>query len=151
MALTAITSISSLTLYPSYAIAIGMVLPPFLWFWFPLGLHGLRAILVFISVLTVFVLRVAHLRVASIHAPSAAYAFLHCCFSMRTYRALLWYNISAFVFVETYMWSVSDDKRLTRGWVKLTASTWGFRTYHAVSHGGQKPVGLPVKARFYVF
>lgn len=106
------TKAALVSLSTSYATAVIMSRPSLLWFWFPLSIQGIRAGMIFMSVLTVFVLRVANLRVGSLQTPSSAYAFLRGCFTWRPYRTLAWYVVSAFIFGEVYMWSTTEDKRL---------------------------------------
>ncbi|KAI9829064.1 MAG: hypothetical protein M1832_000087 [Thelocarpon impressellum] len=61
-----------------------------LWFWFPFGSTGIRTLLLFISALAVFILRVAQLHVGTV----------------------AWYFFSAWWFSEVYVWSSSKDAEL---------------------------------------
>ena len=96
----------------SYAAAI-FVSPFSLWFWFPLSFRGIKAGLIFLSVLMVFVLRIANLRTASRQAQSPAYAFLKGLRDGRRWQTLLWYALSAWLFVEVYIWSAAPAKQLS--------------------------------------
>ena len=82
------------------------------WSWFPLGPTGLRTCLLFMTVLGVFILRIANLRLASRQASSAAYEALEYFLSKAPYKTLAWYTFSAFIFSETYIHSTSDSKEL---------------------------------------
>ena len=84
-----------------------------LWSWFPLGPTGFRTSLLFLSVLGIFVLRIANLHVASRCTLSPAHQFVQSCFSKHTYKALGWYLFSALIFSETYIWTATADNDLS--------------------------------------
>lgn len=82
------------------------------WSWFPLGPTGARASLLFISVLCVFILRIANLRVAARQASSSASDLVGCLFTKGAYKTLVWYMLSSFLFCETYIHSTDHSKEL---------------------------------------
>ncbi|KHJ36106.1 putative nuclear envelope protein [Erysiphe necator] len=84
------------------------------WIWFPLGATGLRAILLFISTLCIFLLRVAQLHIGFRTSYSGWHTFRSYAFRFQTLQTAVWYCISAFLFCETYIWSSSQEAGLSR-------------------------------------
>lgn len=85
------------------------------WSWFPLGLTGIRTLLLFICCLAVFILRVAQLHIGARTAPSEFDAFWQCAWSRNVAQTLFWYLSSAFLFCEVYIFSTAQGANLA--WV----------------------------------
>ncbi|TQS37464.1 hypothetical protein Golomagni_02059 [Golovinomyces magnicellulatus] len=84
------------------------------WVWFPLGKTGLRAGLLFIPALCIFLLRVAQLHVGYRTSVSGWDTFKSHAFRFQTIQTATWYCISAYLFSEIYIWSASADAGLSR-------------------------------------
>ncbi|EMD68385.1 hypothetical protein COCSADRAFT_196339 [Bipolaris sorokiniana ND90Pr] len=104
---------SKYTLLLCYAIAcwMGEWANP-LWSFFPLGLTGIRTLLLFLSALSVYVLRVSQWHVGPRQTPTQAQTFTKYFFRLSTVVTLLAYAFSAMIFVETYIWSRGPKDRL---------------------------------------
>lgn len=85
------------------------------WRFFILGRPGIRMLLLFLSVLTVFIIRLANLQVGERNTTSGVETIYQHLTAPRTYITLWWYLISAFLFGEVYIWSRGNDAHL--GWV----------------------------------
>ena len=102
------------------------------WFWFPLGPAGIRTLLLFLSVLSIFVLRVAQLHLGKAGGvakgekgtesatgarttASPFQTFTRYFFRLNTIQTLGWYLFSAWWFSEVYMWSAPESANL--GWI----------------------------------
>lgn len=85
------------------------------WRFFVLGRPGIRMMLLFLSVLSVFIIRLANLHVGERNTASGIETLYQHLTAPRTYNTLWWYLISAFVFGEVYIWSRGNDANL--GWV----------------------------------
>jgi len=85
------------------------------WRFFPLGRPGIRTMLLFISVLSVFIVRLANLQVGERNTTSGVETLYQHLTTARTYTTLFWYLVSAFVFGEVYIWSRGHDAHL--GWI----------------------------------
>lgn len=83
-----------------------------LWSWFPLGPAGLRALLLFIPCLAVFIVRVANMHIGECTANSRAETVYAQLFSGRSLHTLIWYVFSSWWFGEVYIWSRSDSASL---------------------------------------
>jgi nucleoporin NDC1 len=83
-----------------------------LWLWFPLGLTGIRTLLIFLSALTIYVLRVAQWHVGRRQTQTRAETFAKYFFRPATLITLVAYAFSAMMFVETYIWSRGTKDRL---------------------------------------
>jgi nucleoporin NDC1 len=83
-----------------------------LWLWFPLGLTGIRTLLIFLSALTIYVLRVAQWHVGRRQTPTQLATFSKYFFRLSTLTTLMAYSFSAMMFVETYIWSRNVKDRL---------------------------------------
>ncbi|KAF2150549.1 hypothetical protein K461DRAFT_258999 [Myriangium duriaei CBS 260.36] len=82
------------------------------WSWFPLSLTGIRTGLLFVSSLTVFVLRVAQIHVGTRTNSSFASSVWSVGLNKRTFWTIVWYWVSAFLFSETYIFSTADKANL---------------------------------------
>ncbi|MCJ1244344.1 hypothetical protein MMC30_001542 [Trapelia coarctata] len=96
------------------AIAIGDK-SSILWSWFPLGPAGIRTLLLFITSLSIFVLRVAQLHFGSRITDSPFETFRQYAFRFNTLQTLGFYYFSAWWFGEVYMFSVPQSADLS--WV----------------------------------
>jgi len=104
---------SRYTLLLCYAIACWMgEWNNLLWLWFPLGLTGIRTLLIFLSALTIYVLRVAQWHVGRRQTQTRAETFTKYFFRPATLVTLIAYSFSAMMFVETYIWSRGTKDRL---------------------------------------
>ncbi|MCJ1475215.1 hypothetical protein MMC13_003875 [Lambiella insularis] len=86
-----------------------------LWSWFPLGLAGIRTLLLFIAGLVIFILRVAQLHFGARTAYCPFQTFSEHLIRFETLQTLACYFFSAWWFSEVYMWSVPASADL--GWV----------------------------------
>jgi nucleoporin NDC1 len=85
------------------------------WRFFVLGRPGIRMMLLFLSVLSVFIVRLANLHVGERNTTSGVETLYQHLTAARTYNTLWWYLVSAFVFGEVYIWSRGNDANL--GWI----------------------------------
>lgn len=86
---------------------------PVFWSWFPFGPVGFRALALFISVLSIFSLRVAQMHIGEMKTDSSWNTFVRNIFQpLYAIQTLGWYLISAFVFMEVYIWSSSEKANL---------------------------------------
>ncbi|KAI9845374.1 MAG: hypothetical protein M1838_001774 [Thelocarpon superellum] len=83
-----------------------------LWFWFPFGAVGIRTLLLFISALAIFILRVAQLHIGARTTPSPFQSLRAYLIRYNTFQTVGWYFFSAWWFSEVYMWSAAKDPRL---------------------------------------
>lgn len=98
-----------------YAEAVYMSDGNLFWRAFPFGRPGIRTMLLFLSVLAVFIIRLANLEVGARNTTSGFETFYQHITSPRTYTTLFWYGFSAFFFGEVYIWSRGVDANL--GWI----------------------------------
>ncbi|KAF7506169.1 hypothetical protein GJ744_012149 [Endocarpon pusillum] len=87
----------------------------YFWSWFPISLTGVRAVLIFVSCLAVFILRVATLQLGRRTTTSPFNTFRRSLFSLSTLQILFWYVFSAWWFSEVYIWSSRKSENL--GWI----------------------------------
>ncbi|KKA23921.1 Nuclear envelope protein [Rasamsonia emersonii CBS 393.64] len=107
---------SALALLVDYVVSFAIgVKSSFFWSWFPIGICGLRALLLFVSSLSVFVLRVGQMHVGPRTTNSQFATFRHL-FPLHIIQTLGWYLFSAWWFSEIYVWSAPQTADL--GWVK---------------------------------
>ncbi|KAK2743610.1 hypothetical protein FQN55_007208 [Onygenales sp. PD_40] len=108
---------SALSLVACYVVAFFIgVKTSFFWSWFPLGACGVRTLLLFISSLVVFVLRVGQMHVGAQTTSSSFNSFRQTIFSLPVLQTFAWYLFSAWWFSEVYMFSSSQNAELN--WVK---------------------------------
>ncbi|KAL8980735.1 MAG: hypothetical protein Q9177_005794 [Variospora cf. flavescens] len=86
-----------------------------IWAWFPLGRAGIRTLLLFLSPLLVFVLRVAQLHCGSRSTTSPFQTFRQYLQRRDILETSFCYAFSAVLFSEVYIWSVSKEANLN--WV----------------------------------
>ncbi|PLB54429.1 hypothetical protein P170DRAFT_460570 [Aspergillus steynii IBT 23096] len=96
---------SALALLVNYVIAflIGDK-SSFLWSWFPIGACGIRTVLLFVSSLVVFVLRVGQMHIGSRTTTSPLFT-LQDSLPFKVVQTSAWYLFSAWWFSEIYKWS----------------------------------------------
>ncbi|KAF3399894.1 Nucleoporin NDC1 [Penicillium rolfsii] len=103
---------SALSLLVCYVISIAIGdKSSFFWTWFPIGPCGLRAVMIFLSVLLVFVLRVSQMHLGSRTTPSSLSTFRYL-FPLQIAHTFCCYLFSAWWFTELYLWSSSKDAQL---------------------------------------
>ncbi|KAL2370026.1 nuclear envelope protein [Blastomyces gilchristii SLH14081] len=108
---------SAVSLVACYVVAFFIgVKSSFFWSWFPLGACGFRTLLLFISCLAIFILRVGQMHVGARTTSSAFSSTRQALFSFSTFQTFGWYLVSAWWFSEVYMWSSSESAELN--WVK---------------------------------
>lgn len=82
---------------------------------FPIGRTGIRTLLLSLSSLMIFVLRVAELHIDGRNTKSPFETFSRVLLRFRAIQTLSWYFASAWWFSEIYFWSASDGANL--GWI----------------------------------
>lgn len=92
----------------------------FFWSWFPLGTVSIKTLLLFLSALSIFVLRVAQLHLGARTTPSYFATLTQNLVSLKTPQTIAWYIFSAWWFSEVYVWSASTNADL--GWITLGKS-----------------------------
>ncbi|KAK0924810.1 hypothetical protein LTR91_008111 [Friedmanniomyces endolithicus] len=115
----AFLSAALLALGPCYISAIFMSPSTTLWSLNPIGMTGLRTILLFLPVLAVFIIRVMNLHVGKRTTTSMAETlYIQVAASgIKTAATVGWYAFSAWMFGEVYIWSRS--RRADLGWVDM--------------------------------
>ncbi|KAL3437676.1 nucleoporin protein Ndc1-Nup [Aspergillus tetrazonus] len=135
---------SALSLLVCYAISV-LIGDKSSLFWalFPLGSCGIRTVLLFISPLAIFVLRVGQMHIGSRTTSSSLNTF-HYLFPLHVIQTFGWYIFSAWWFSELYKWSAPTSAHLE--WVKrgspheratLNERTIYIYTYHLLLAIGQ--------------
>jgi len=117
------TSATTAALITCYAEAVLMSDGNLFWRLFVFGRPGIRMMLLFLSVLSVFIIRLANLHVGARNTASGFETFYQHLTTPRTYNTLWWYLVSAFVFGEVYIWSRGNNAHL--GWVDKEGLTRG--------------------------
>ncbi|KAI0479528.1 nucleoporin protein Ndc1-Nup [Xylariaceae sp. FL0804] len=85
----------------------------FIWSWFPLGRPGLRAVVIFLSVFPVVILRIALLHTGIRTSDSPFDTILRSVFlPFSTIETLLTFAWSAWIFSQAYLWSMPDASHL---------------------------------------
>jgi len=82
------------------------------WQWFPFGKAGLRTLMLFISILSIYILRVAQLHIGARTTVSPLHTLKEQMLKFSTIQTLGWYSFSAWFFCEVYIWSTSVDANL---------------------------------------
>lgn len=109
------TSAAGAALFLCYTEAVLMSDGNLFWRMFPFGLPGVRTMLLFLTVLAVFIIRLANLHVGERNTTSGLETFVQHLTTLRTYHTLAWYIFSAFFFGEVYIWSRAKESQL--GWI----------------------------------
>lgn len=81
------------------------------WSWFPISACGVRTVLLFVSSLSVFVLRVSQMHMGARHTNSSLSTFRHL-FPVQVFQTFGWYIFSAWWFTEVYLWSSAAEAHL---------------------------------------
>lgn len=92
---------------------------PGFWSWFPIGRAGIRAALLFIPAFMIFVLRVSQLHVG-LRTSKSAWDTFRTFPKFQIAQTLVWYLVSALLFSEVYLWSISNAEL---GRIKYMAKT----------------------------
>ncbi|KAF1849599.1 uncharacterized protein K460DRAFT_372072 [Cucurbitaria berberidis CBS 394.84] len=104
---------SRYTLILCYAIACWMgEWDSLLWSWFPIGPTGIRALLIFLPALIIYVLRVAQWHVGRRQTQTPAETFNKYFLRKSTLLTLVFYAFSAWLYSEVYMWSRTGKDKL---------------------------------------
>lgn len=82
---------------------------------FPIGRTGIRTLLISLSSLMIFVLRVAQIHIDARNTKSPFETFSRLLLRLSAIQTLSWYLFSAWWFSEIYFWSASDGANL--GWI----------------------------------
>ncbi|KAL6706152.1 hypothetical protein ACN47E_006068 [Coniothyrium glycines] len=82
------------------------------WSWFPFGPTGVRALLLFIPALAIYVLRVAQWHVGRRQTQTPAETFRKYALRKSNILTLLFYVFSAWLYSEVYIWSRSNKDKL---------------------------------------
>lgn len=106
------TSAALIGLAACWLISVSMASPALFWSWFPLGPAGIRAAFLFISSLSIFVLRVAQLHFGPRSTISTFESLWNYALSKNTVLICFWYTLSAFLFAELYIFSTAKDANL---------------------------------------
>ncbi|KAJ6063994.1 hypothetical protein N7499_012674 [Penicillium canescens] len=103
---------SALSLLVCYLVAILIGnKSSWLWLWFPIGTCGIRTAMLFLSCLTVFVLRVSQMHIGSRTSASSFGIFKQFTF-FQIAQTFGWYIFSAWWFTQIYIWSSSAGNDL---------------------------------------
>lgn len=86
-----------------------------LWSWFPVGMTGIRALLLFAPCLSVFIVRVMNMRIGKRTTTSGFETFLQKAAQWRSFMTVAWYVFSAWFFGEVFIWSSGPNANL--GWI----------------------------------
>ncbi|KAI0995257.1 Nucleoporin [Podosphaera aphanis] len=84
------------------------------WLWFPFGVTGLRAALLFVPVMCIFLLRVSQLHFGHRTTFAGWDTFKIYAFRFQTVRTVSTYCLSAMLFSEIYIWSTPAKADLNR-------------------------------------
>ncbi|KAI5249997.1 hypothetical protein E4T42_05103 [Aureobasidium subglaciale] len=106
------TSAALIGLAACWLASIPMASSGLFWSWFPLGPAGVRALFLFISSLSIFVLRVAQLHFGPRTTISTFESFWNLVLSKNTFLTCFWYSLSAFVFSELYIFTTAKNANL---------------------------------------
>ncbi|KAL1612243.1 hypothetical protein SLS60_000467 [Paraconiothyrium brasiliense] len=85
----------------------------YLWSWFLLGPVGVRALLLFVSALIVFIGRVAQYHIGERNTEAGWETFTKYAFTGKTLMTVASYILSAFLFGEIYIWTQPETKKLS--------------------------------------
>ncbi|EME84519.1 uncharacterized protein MYCFIDRAFT_134643 [Pseudocercospora fijiensis CIRAD86] len=84
----------------------------YIWSWFPIGPAGLRALLLFIPCLAIFIVRMANIHIGDRTSVSGVETLLKHTSLWKTLYTGAWYAFSAWFFGEVYIWSRSSSAEL---------------------------------------
>ncbi|KAK0705401.1 nucleoporin protein Ndc1-Nup [Lasiosphaeris hirsuta] len=83
-----------------------------LWSWFPIGPSGVRGVILGLCGFAIIILRVAQYHVGQRTSDSAFQTFVHHAAKIQTVEAIFTYVLSAYVFSQVYLWSISESAGL---------------------------------------
>lgn len=117
----AFTTAALLSLLLCYLQA-ALLSPSHSWLWFlsPLGMTGIRTLLLFTSALCVFIVRVMNMHMGSRTTTSPFETVVQSVLHVRTWATLGWYMLSAWIWVEVFIWSRRPEGNLS--WVDIGRS-----------------------------
>ncbi|KAJ4357646.1 uncharacterized protein N0V89_002222 [Didymosphaeria variabile] len=84
----------------------------YLWSWFLIGPVGIRALLLFVSAMIIFIGRIAQYHVGERNTEAGWDTFKKYAFTGRTIMTVASYVLSAFLFGEIYIWTQPESKKL---------------------------------------
>jgi nucleoporin NDC1 len=99
------------TFFNSVILDLTLAIDTVFWSWFPIGSCGVRTVLLFISSLVIFVLRVGQMHLGS-RTTTSSFATLKYLFPLQVAQTFAWYLFSAWWFTEIYIWSSSTGAHL---------------------------------------
>ncbi|KAI1760599.1 nucleoporin protein Ndc1-Nup [Hypoxylon sp. FL1150] len=85
------------------------------WPWFPIGLPGIRTLAIFGSILPIIILRIAHSHMGLRTSNSPIDTIRRTAFSLATLETVITFAVSAWLFSQTYLFSIPADSNL--GWI----------------------------------
>ncbi|KAF2491093.1 hypothetical protein BU16DRAFT_517152 [Lophium mytilinum] len=109
------TSASLYTLSACYAIAVWMGEGSFLWKWLPVGPAGIRTLLLFISALSIYILRVSQMHIGERTTTVPFETFTKYLLRWHTLQTLAFYIFSAWWYSEVFIYSQPTESKL--GWI----------------------------------
>ena len=83
-----------------------------LWSWFPIGPVGIRTLLLFVSALIVFILRIAQYHIGERNTQARWETFTKYAFTTSSIATVLCYALSAGFYAEVYIWTQPGSKKL---------------------------------------
>ncbi|KAI1488908.1 nucleoporin protein Ndc1-Nup [Biscogniauxia mediterranea] len=84
----------------------------FIWSWFPIGLPGLRTLAILGCILPTIILRIAHSHIGIRTSNSPLETLFRTLFLFSTAETILTYAVSAWLFSQTYLFSLPYEARL---------------------------------------
>ncbi|KAF2441461.1 hypothetical protein P171DRAFT_523466 [Karstenula rhodostoma CBS 690.94] len=84
----------------------------YLWSWFPVGPVGVRTLLLFVSALIIYILRIAQYHIGQRNTLGGSETFTKYAFTARTVIIVVSYTLSAFLFGEIYIWTQPESRKL---------------------------------------
>ncbi|KAF2480011.1 nucleoporin protein Ndc1-Nup [Neohortaea acidophila] len=106
------TRAALLTLAACYLTSILIRRPSLLWIWNPFSLTGIRALLLFLPCLAVFIVRVSNMHIGPVTTGSKIDTVWQTITSWKSAHTLAWFMWSAWFFGEVYLWSQGPDAHL---------------------------------------
>jgi nucleoporin NDC1 len=107
------TNAALIGLAACWLISIPFASVSWFWSWFPLGPAAFRTLFLFVSALSIFVLRVAQMHFGRRTTISTFESFWNFALSRNTFVTCFWYATSALVFAELYIFSTAKDANLS--------------------------------------
>jgi nucleoporin NDC1 len=89
-----------------------LIRTPALWIWFPFGATGIRTLMIFITALTIYVLRVAQWHVGDRQTETRAETIKKYTLRPATLATFAFYMFSSWLYCEVYIWSRPSGSKL---------------------------------------